>query len=98
MKTERSIAFSYFASSHLRFFASSLLRFFASSGGFSPFGCAFVVSRLPRLVGMASSSSGSGSGTPNTGCNILVGCVGKPNAGKSSFLNACTDANAKVGM
>jgi len=28
---------------------------------------------------------------------ILVGCVGKPNAGKSSFLNACTDAKAKVG-
>mmetsp|Transcript_790 Transcript_790/g.994 ORF Transcript_790/g.994 Transcript_790/m.994 type:complete len:432 (-) Transcript_790:37-1332(-) len=28
---------------------------------------------------------------------ILIGCVGKPNAGKSSFLNACTDAKAKVG-
>jgi ribosome-binding ATPase YchF (GTP1/OBG family) len=28
---------------------------------------------------------------------IVIGCVGKPNAGKSSFLNAATDANAKVG-
>ncbi len=29
--------------------------------------------------------------------NFLIGCVGKPSAGKSSFLNASTDANAKVG-
>jgi len=29
--------------------------------------------------------------------HLLIGCVGKPSAGKSSFLNACTDANAKVG-
>eukprot|EP01116_Phalansterium_solitarium_P010928 TRINITY_DN26527_c0_g1_i1.p1 TRINITY_DN26527_c0_g1~~TRINITY_DN26527_c0_g1_i1.p1 ORF type:complete len:445 (+),score=124.18 TRINITY_DN26527_c0_g1_i1:62-1396(+) len=29
--------------------------------------------------------------------NFLIGCVGKPSAGKSSFLNAATDANAKVG-
>lgn len=28
---------------------------------------------------------------------LLIGCVGKPNAGKSSFLNATTDAKAKVG-
>jgi ribosome-binding ATPase YchF (GTP1/OBG family) len=28
---------------------------------------------------------------------LLIGCVGKPSAGKSSFLNACTDANAKIG-
>jgi hypothetical protein len=34
----------------------------------------------------------------HTGCDVLIGCVGKPNAGKSSFLNSCTDANAKVGM
>ena len=32
------------------------------------------------------------------GNEILVACVGKPSAGKSSFLNAVTDANAKVGM
>ena len=29
--------------------------------------------------------------------DLLIGCVGKPSAGKSSFLNAATDANAKVG-
>jgi len=29
--------------------------------------------------------------------SFLIGCVGKPSAGKSSFLNAATDANAKVG-
>lgn len=29
--------------------------------------------------------------------NFLIGCVGKPSAGKSSFLNAATEANAKVG-
>ena len=29
--------------------------------------------------------------------DIVLGCVGKPSAGKSSFLNAATDANAKVG-
>ncbi|KYQ89304.1 hypothetical protein DLAC_09963 [Tieghemostelium lacteum] len=28
---------------------------------------------------------------------LVIGCVGKPSAGKSSFLNAATDANAKVG-
>ncbi|EGG24944.1 hypothetical protein DFA_03189 [Cavenderia fasciculata] len=28
---------------------------------------------------------------------LVVGCVGKPSAGKSSFLNAATDSNAKVG-
>ena len=30
--------------------------------------------------------------------SLVIGCVGKPSAGKSSFLNAATDANAKVGM
>lgn len=29
--------------------------------------------------------------------HFTIGCVGKPSAGKSSFLNAATDANAKVG-
>lgn len=29
--------------------------------------------------------------------DLLLGCVGKPSCGKSSFLNAATDANAKVG-
>ena len=31
--------------------------------------------------------------------NFLIGLIGKPNAGKSSFLNAATDASniAKVG-
>lgn len=29
--------------------------------------------------------------------DVLLACVGKPSAGKSSFLNAVTDANAKVG-
>jgi len=29
--------------------------------------------------------------------SLVIGCVGKPSAGKSSFLNAATDANAKVG-
>eukprot|EP01112_Ceratiomyxa_fruticulosa_P001751 TRINITY_DN11911_c0_g1_i1.p1 TRINITY_DN11911_c0_g1~~TRINITY_DN11911_c0_g1_i1.p1 ORF type:complete len:429 (-),score=70.42 TRINITY_DN11911_c0_g1_i1:22-1308(-) len=28
---------------------------------------------------------------------LVIGCVGKPSAGKSSYLNAATDANAKVG-
>ncbi|KAF2073642.1 hypothetical protein CYY_005061 [Polysphondylium violaceum] len=28
---------------------------------------------------------------------LVIGCVGKPSAGKSSFLNAATDSNAKVG-
>jgi ribosome-binding ATPase YchF (GTP1/OBG family) len=28
---------------------------------------------------------------------LLIGCVGKPSAGKSSFLNASTDAQAKIG-
>ncbi|KAJ3394805.1 hypothetical protein HDU92_006594 [Lobulomyces angularis] len=28
---------------------------------------------------------------------ITIGCVGKPSAGKSSFLNSATDASAKVG-
>jgi hypothetical protein len=28
---------------------------------------------------------------------MLIACVGKPSAGKSSFLNAATDASAKVG-
>jgi GTPase involved in cell partitioning and DNA repair len=30
--------------------------------------------------------------------DIVIGCVGKPSAGKSTFLNAATDANAKIGM
>nr|KAJ3414102.1 EF-hand calcium-binding domain-containing protein 1 [Polyrhizophydium stewartii] len=29
--------------------------------------------------------------------DVLVACVGKPSAGKSSFLNSITDATAKVG-
>jgi len=29
--------------------------------------------------------------------DIVVACVGKPSAGKSSFLNAVTDAQAKIG-
>ncbi|OMH83674.1 putative GTP-binding protein [Zancudomyces culisetae] len=29
--------------------------------------------------------------------NFVIACVGKPSAGKSSFLNAVTDATAKVG-
>lgn len=29
--------------------------------------------------------------------HFTIGCVGKPSSGKSSFLNAATDANAKVG-
>ncbi|KAJ2723148.1 hypothetical protein GGI07_002851 [Coemansia sp. Benny D115] len=29
--------------------------------------------------------------------SFVIACVGKPSAGKSSFLNAATDANAKVG-
>jgi ribosome-binding ATPase YchF (GTP1/OBG family) len=29
--------------------------------------------------------------------DFLIACVGKPSAGKSSFLNAVTDASAKVG-
>ncbi|EGC34376.1 hypothetical protein DICPUDRAFT_88350 [Dictyostelium purpureum] len=28
---------------------------------------------------------------------LIIGCVGKPSAGKSSFLNAATDSQAKVG-
>ncbi|KAH6559953.1 hypothetical protein BASA50_006666 [Batrachochytrium salamandrivorans] len=31
------------------------------------------------------------------GYDVLIACVGKPSAGKSSFLNAITDASAKVG-
>jgi len=29
--------------------------------------------------------------------DIMIGCVGKPSSGKSSFFNACTDSNAKIG-
>ena len=29
--------------------------------------------------------------------DVTIACVGKPSAGKSSFLNAVTDAAAKVG-
>ncbi|KAF8939185.1 hypothetical protein BGZ58_010441 [Dissophora ornata] len=29
--------------------------------------------------------------------DVIIACVGKPSAGKSSFLNAVTDATAKVG-
>ena len=29
--------------------------------------------------------------------DVTLACVGKPSAGKSSFLNAVTDAAAKVG-
>ena len=29
--------------------------------------------------------------------DVTLACVGKPSAGKSSFLNAVTDASAKVG-
>lgn len=29
--------------------------------------------------------------------NFIIGCVGKPSSGKSSFLNSVTEANAKVG-
>ncbi|KAJ2438225.1 hypothetical protein IWW46_004992, partial [Coemansia sp. RSA 2440] len=29
--------------------------------------------------------------------SFVIACVGKPSAGKSSFLNAVTDATAKVG-
>ncbi|KAJ2524001.1 hypothetical protein GGI11_001124, partial [Coemansia sp. RSA 2049] len=29
--------------------------------------------------------------------SFVIACVGKPSAGKSSFLNAVTDASAKVG-
>jgi uncharacterized membrane protein YgcG len=55
---------------------------------------------------MSSSGGGSGGGGGEGGGgggsvgrkeSLLVGCVGKPSAGKSSFLNAATDANAKVG-
>lgn len=28
---------------------------------------------------------------------LIIGCLGKPSAGKSSFLNAATDAKAKIG-
>ncbi|KAM9991768.1 hypothetical protein ACTFIZ_012441 [Dictyostelium cf. discoideum] len=28
---------------------------------------------------------------------LIIGCIGKPSAGKSSFLNAATDSTAKVG-
>ncbi|KAK8791103.1 hypothetical protein WA158_005734 [Blastocystis sp. Blastoise] len=31
------------------------------------------------------------------GFEIIIGCVGKPSAGKSTFFNAVTDGNAKVG-
>jgi len=41
---------------------------------------------------MASSSSSSSSSS-----SLTLACVGKPSAGKSSFLNAITDATAKVG-
>lgn len=30
------------------------------------------------------------------GWEIVVGCVGKPSAGKSTLFNAVTDGNAKV--
>ncbi|KAJ3091612.1 hypothetical protein HK102_014098 [Quaeritorhiza haematococci] len=41
-------------------------------------------------------SSGSGGGGSDSYVP-LIACVGKPSAGKSSFLNAVTDATAKVG-
>ncbi|KAJ1912311.1 hypothetical protein H4219_005657 [Mycoemilia scoparia] len=33
----------------------------------------------------------------SSGSSFVIACVGKPSAGKSSFLNAVTEANAKVG-
>ena len=30
------------------------------------------------------------------GWELIVGCVGKPSAGKSTFFNAVTDGSAKV--
>ena len=32
------------------------------------------------------------------GWELIVGCVGKPSAGKSTFFNAVTDGSAKVGF
>ncbi|KAJ1677335.1 hypothetical protein EV182_006387, partial [Spiromyces aspiralis] len=34
---------------------------------------------------------------PTSSTSFMIACVGKPSAGKSSFLNAVTSANAKVG-
>lgn len=31
------------------------------------------------------------------GWELIIGCVGKPSAGKSTLFNAVTDGNAKVG-
>jgi ribosome-binding ATPase len=50
---------------------------------------------------MASTSSSTAAASSSPTCSLdtrlLLGCVGKPSAGKSSLLNACTDANAKMG-
>ncbi|KAL6078157.1 OBG-type G domain-containing protein [Balamuthia mandrillaris] len=49
---------------------------------------------------MASTSAAAASGSSgklSSRHELLIGCVGKPSAGKSSFLNAATEANAKVG-
>ena len=32
------------------------------------------------------------------GWELIIGCVGKPSAGKSTFFNAVTDSVAKVGL
>lgn len=49
------------------------------------------------MSGSSSGGGGAGAGAGGRKESLLVGCVGKPSAGKSSFLNAATDANAKVG-
>ena len=45
--------------------------------------------------GSTTQSTKAGSGS--SGHNVRIACVGKPSAGKSTFLNATTNADAKVG-